>query len=264
MSTRWFVFLSLLLAVTDQVTKYLARVHLDEHVPHEIIPRFFRITLNYNEGIAWGMLPQWSEWFTYFAIIMVLVILMILRKLDRDEVWLKIALAFQMAGAMGNMTDRLRERRVTDFIDITLFPNTRWEYDWPIFNLADSYVVIGTIVLVLVLILVHEREEEAPKSTESVTGKLSSYGDKQQGEWEDVERMPGSVPADEALVEIRSDSDSEMLSPFEEEEGTHREEIEEMLGESAEDFETRKKKRRKERNRRMLGEKPGEGIEREE
>jgi len=263
MATRWFVFLSLLLAFTDQVTKYLARTHLDDHVRHEIIPGFFRITLNYNEGIAWGMLPQWSEWFTYFAIIMVLVILMILRKLDKDEVWLKIALAFQMAGAMGNMADRLRERRVTDFIDVTLFPHTRWEYDWPIFNLADSYVVIGTIVLVLVLIFVREGEEENAKSGEMAEGKLVSYGEKGEGEWEDVQRLPGSVPADEALVEIPRDSDSEMLTPFEEEEGTHPEELEDLLGESAEDFDTRKQKRQKERNRRMLGEAPG-GIERED
>jgi signal peptidase II len=263
MATRWFVFLSLLLAFTDQLTKYLARTHLDEHVQHTIIPGFFRITLNFNEGIAWGMLPQWSEWFTYFAIIMVLVILMILRKLDKDEVWLKIALAFQMAGAMGNMADRLRERRVTDFIDVTLFPHTRWEYDWPIFNLADSYVVIGTIVLVLVLIFVREDEGEEAKPAKVGEGKLISYSEKAEGEWEEVRRLPGSVPADEALVEIPRDADSEMLTPFEEDEGTHREEVEGLLGESADEFDTKKDKRRTERNRRMLGEAPG-GIERED
>ena len=120
-----------------------------------VVPMLAPMTM----GIAWGMLPQWSEYFTYFAIIMVLVILMILRKLDRDEVWLKIALAFQMAGAMGNMADRLRFRRVTDFIDITLFPGTRWEYDWPIFNLADSLLVIGACLLILHALWVAHRSD---------------------------------------------------------------------------------------------------------
>ena len=257
MATRWFVLLSLLLAAADQVTKQLARLHLEESVTHEIIPGFFRITLNFNEGIAWGMLPEWSEWFTYFAIIMVLVILMILRKLDKDEVWLKIALAFQMAGAIGNMTDRLRFHRVTDFIDITLFPHMPWRYDWPIFNLADSFVVIGTVVLVLVLIFVREYGPEDQASRAAVGGSLSTFREKSEGDWETMEHTPGSVPADEALKEIPVDSSVEMLTPFEDDEGVHREELEDALGESSTDVDRARQKRKSDSGRRMLGEAPG-------
>jgi len=232
MATRWFIFLSVILAFADWMTKHLARVGLQQHVPHEVIPDFLRITLNFNEGIAWGMLPEWSEYLTYFAIIMVLVILMILRRLDRDEVWLKIALSFQMAGAMGNMYDRLKFHRVTDFIDVTLWPHTRWEYDWPIFNLADSFVVVGTVVLVLVLMLVHDRQRQDLEAVRAarISGDLSTFSDRRSGEWESIERLPGSVPIEEALVEIPKEAESEMLEQFERENGVRREVLEEPLG----------------------------------
>lgn len=222
MATRWFIFLSVILWGADQLTKTLARRLVTAEdlqrllnteigaVRNEIIPGFFHLTLNFNKGIAWGMLPEWSEYFTYFAIIMVLVILMIMRKLERDEVWLKIALALQMAGALGNMTDRLVFHRVTDFIDVTLFaPGTSWTYDWPIFNLADSFVVIGTIILVTVLIFSKDPE---PESTLEFTlaGARSTYNVKES---EDDPRP--SLPPDEALIELPIEEDG-MLEPFEE------------------------------------------------
>jgi len=228
MATRWFVVLALLLAGCDQLTKELARRFLLERTPHEIIPDFFRITLNYNEGIAWGMLPEWSEYFTYFAIVMVLVILMILRKLDRDEVWLKIALAFQMAGAIGNMSDRLIYHKVTDFLDVTLFPRTGWEYDWPIFNLADSYVVVGTVVLVVVLVFSRDGAPGTEPSEQPVKGGLVKMPD--GGGWSEEERLQGSIPVDEGLCEIPTESASEMLVPFEEADSVRAEDLTGPLG----------------------------------
>jgi len=237
MSTRWFIALSVVLAIFDQATKFLARRLVDHEtlqallreetnaVKNVIIPNFYSLTLTFNPGIAWGMLPQWSEYFTYFAIVMVLVILMIMRKLDRDEVWLKIALAFQMAGAFGNMTDRLIFKKVTDFIDVILFPNMnvhyQWHllgknfrfdlpYDWPIFNLADSFVVVGTTVLVLVLFFTKDTQPETVPAAVTVTGPLMGLPDERE-----KSRMTGSIPDDEGLKEIPGDATSEMLVPFE-------------------------------------------------
>jgi len=240
MATRYFIALSVVLAGIDQITKYLAIRLVDPErlealisgqispERNEIVANFYYLTLTFNKGIAWGMLPEWSEYFTYFAIIMVLVILMILRKLDRDEVWLKIALAFQMAGAIGNMSDRLVNHRVTDFVDMVLFPGTRWQYDWPIFNLADSFVVIGTVVLVLVLVFAKEaRPEPSEVQAQPVSGDLSALP--ASGAWESVERLQGSVPTEEGLVEIPAESRSEMLAPFEEA-AFRAEELEEPLG----------------------------------
>jgi signal peptidase II len=236
MATRYFVLLAVILAGSDQLTKWIARENLPERIPHEIIPDFFRVTLNYNEGIAWGMLPEWSEYFTYFAIVMVLVILMILRKLDKDEVWLKIALAFQMAGAIGNMADRLMYHKVTDFLDVTLFPGSRWEYDWPIFNLADSYVVVGTVVLVLVLLFARDPSADEKPATERVGGTLEGLPD-ERGGWEEMERLPGSIHAEEGLMEIKTEEPSEMLVPFEEKDSVNAEELEEPLGNAPEEIE---------------------------
>ena len=229
MATRYFVLLSVILAGVDQLTKFLARAGLGEGVRHDIIPDFFRITLNFNQGIAWGMLPEWSEYFTYFAIVMVLVILMILRRLDRDEVWLKIALAFQMAGAIGNMTDRLIRHRVTDFIDVRLFlPGTGWQYDWPIFNLADSFVVVGTVVLVLVLVFAADR----PATQITTASRVKAGLGPMEGEpgWTDRVTPPGSVPVEEGLIEIGLGQQSEMLMPLEEAEAGKNEASEQPSG----------------------------------
>jgi signal peptidase II len=240
MATRWFVLLSLILAGADQLTKYVARVGLQSGVSYPVIPDFFRLSLNFNKGIAWGMLPEWSEYFTYFAIIMVLVILMILRKLDRDEVWLKIALAFQMAGAIGNMSDRLIRHQVTDFIDVTLFPHTSWHYsldilnfhrqfslpyDWPIFNLADSFVVVGTVVLVIVLLLT--RETPPTPEPAALMPIRAGLGAADGISWSDGPVSVGNIPVEEALIELSSGDDSEMLVPLEEVESVR----EEKLGE---------------------------------
>ncbi len=246
MATRWFIVLSIILAGLDQLTKFLSRqlvdpetlrkLMADEAVPvrNEIIQNFYYLTLTFNKGIAWGMLPEWSEYFTYFAIVMVLVILMILGKLDRDEVWLKIALAFQMAGAFGNMTDRLIFQKVTDFLDVTLFPGTGWEYDWPIFNLADSFVVVGTMVLVLVLLFARENPRlETVAKTDIPVGQKRLQVD---GELSGPTRLQGSVPTDEALVEIPPEPGSEMLIPFEDADSAHPEEIEGQFGDRADNF----------------------------
>jgi signal peptidase II len=241
MATRWFVLLSLILAGSDQITKAVARAGLIPNVRYEIIPDFFRLNLNFNKGIAWGMLPEWSEYFTYFAIIMVLVILMIMRKLDKDEVWLKIALAFQMAGAIGNMTDRLVRHQVTDFLDVTLFPHTQFQYawnlgiihggikfpyDWPIFNLADSFVVVGTTVLVLVLAFAHEAPRLTTKLADGQNGKPD--GSPWSGSQLDKN---GCTPLsqEESLIEIPIDEGCEGLVPLEEVESVS--EGEEKIGE---------------------------------
>jgi signal peptidase II len=253
MATRWFVLLSIILAGADQLTKSVALKGLQPNVRYEIVPDFFRLTLNFNKGIAWGMLPEWSEYFTYFAIIMVLVILMILRKLDKDEVWLKIALAFQMAGAIGNMTDRIARHQVTDFLDVTLFPhvnppvNYAWNlgllhgrimlpYDWPIFNLADSFVVVGTIVLVMVLMFSRETSivlgevKSAP-----VRGGLGAADD--QSMWIGAPVCQGNVPMEEALIEL-PEIESEGLVPLEEVESVRQEKIADPLGQASESTES--------------------------
>lgn len=220
MATRWFILLSAFLWGADQISKAMARKLVSPEdlklliegeigaVRNEIIPGFFSLTLNFNKGIAWGMLPEWSEYFTYFAIIMVLVIFMILGKLEKDEVWLKIALALQMSGALGNMTDRLIMHRVTDFLDVKLFlPGTSWTYDWPIFNLADSFVVIGTIVLVSVLIFTREQhpdKKHAPVPEVIIRSKNL--------------QTPASGEPEEALIELPIVEEG-YLEPYEEVKG---------------------------------------------
>jgi signal peptidase II len=231
MATRWFILLSIILACADQATKWLARVNLDEGVRHEIIPGFFRITLNFNSGIAWGMLPEYSGYLTIFAIVMVFVILIFMRKLERDEVWLKISLAFMMAGAVGNMVDRLARGEVTDFLDVRLFlPGTSWTYDWPIFNLADSFIVVGATILFFVVFFSAGDTLMAKKEAKVavVTGSLGSIGE--PSDWEMGPRVPGAVGPEEALIELPVSPQNEMLRPIEEADQARSETLPEPLG----------------------------------
>ncbi|HDS30836.1 MAG TPA: signal peptidase II [Firmicutes bacterium] len=231
MATRWFILLAVILAACDQFSKELARMRLEESVRHEIIPGFFRITLNFNSGIAWGMLPEYSSYLTFFAIIMVIVILVFMRKLERDEVWLKISLAFMMAGAIGNMIDRLLRGEVTDFLDVRLFmPGTSWTYDWPIFNLADSYIVVGATILFFIVFLSAGDTILTKKKPEPVkdSGALGPIGD--SSGWVDGPEIPGSIPKEEALVELPISQQEELLRPIEEADQVRREVIGEPIG----------------------------------
>ncbi len=231
MATRWFICLALFLAGADWFTKHLARTSLDEGVRHKIIPGFFRITLNYNEGIAWGMFPEYKEYLTVFAMVMVIVILIFMRRLERDEVWLKISLALMMAGAIGNMFDRLIMRKVTDFLDVRLFlPGSAWDYDWPIFNLADSYIVIGATILFFIVVLSAGDTLASKKEPMPVAIAAGLGGMNDRDGWVEGPEASGSVPVEEALVELKTDAEDEMLVPYEEADKVREETLTGALG----------------------------------
>jgi signal peptidase II len=135
--------------VLDWITKRLAVAHLSPaHVPHEIIGDFLRFTLAYNRNAAMGLsLGEFSRiGFTVTAIIMLVVIGAIYRKLEPEVRVEAAALGLIAGGALGNLADRLTSSLgVVDFIDVG-FGDTRF---WT-FNIADSAVSIGAVMLILI------------------------------------------------------------------------------------------------------------------
>ncbi|HCB13142.1 MAG TPA: signal peptidase II [Gammaproteobacteria bacterium] len=142
-----WIWLSGLVIVLDQVTKYLAETLLVMHQPVAVMPSF-NLMLTYNTGAAFSFLAQaggWQRWFFLGLGSLVSIGLVIwLTRLKPQEKWLAAALALILGGAVGNLIDRAWLGQVIDFIQ--LYYN-RWY--WPAFNIADSAIFAGAVLLVV-------------------------------------------------------------------------------------------------------------------
>ena len=145
MMSRFFWITVLVIAI-DQVTKLLAQAILAGS-PIDILP-VFSLTLTYNTGAAWGFLDDASGWQNLFFIVVALVvsgvIIVMVRKLSEDELQTAVALLLILGGALGNVIDRIRLGRVVDFLHVYY---QSWSF--PVFNIADSAITIGAILLAL-------------------------------------------------------------------------------------------------------------------
>ena len=140
-------WLSLLVIVLDQFTKYLAETLLVMHQPVAVLPSF-NLMLTYNTGAAFSFLADAGGWQRWFFLVLGTVIsaglLVWLYRLKPSEKWLALALALILGGALGNMIDRVWLGQVIDFIQLYY---ERWY--WPAFNIADSAISVGAVLLVL-------------------------------------------------------------------------------------------------------------------
>lgn len=143
---KW-LWLSLAVIVLDQASKLLASSLLPLHEPIPMLP-FFNLTLMHNEGAAFSLLSEaggWQRWlFTGLALLISLVILAWLRRLPAGENWAAVALSLILGGALGNVGDRVLLGYVVDFLDVYY---ARWH--WPAFNVADSAITVGAVMLVI-------------------------------------------------------------------------------------------------------------------
>lgn len=147
---RW-LWLSVAVIALDQLTKWLAASQLDYAQPVPVLP-LFNLTLMHNTGAAFSFLAGaggWQRWF--FVGLAVLISAFLLRWLQKlpvdgrgDARWTAAGLTLVLGGAIGNVIDRLLHGYVIDFIDLY------WgRYHWPAFNIADSAITVGVILLLL-------------------------------------------------------------------------------------------------------------------
>jgi signal peptidase II len=128
-----------LVFLLDQVSKYLVRTTFQQGSSIPVIDNLFHITLVYNTGAAFGMLKAWPYLFVAVSILAVAIVnYILLKKRHVLRTWEKAALCFIMAGTLGNLADRIRLGCVVDFIDLRV---------WPVFNVADSFITIGAVML---------------------------------------------------------------------------------------------------------------------
>lgn len=142
-----WLWLSLLILLVDQATKFWASDSLVLYVPKKITD-FFNLTLMHNEGIAFSLLADQSGWQRWFILIVaVIVVIWLLWWLYQSPKNLKlqnIALTLVIGGALGNIYDRAVLGYVVDFIQLH-YQN----YYWPAFNIADSAITVGAVLLIL-------------------------------------------------------------------------------------------------------------------
>lgn len=140
----WF-FLSLIVVILDQSSKYWAVSALMPYQPQAILP-MLNMTLAFNSGAAFSFLSgsgDWHRWFfTGFSGVMSMVLAVWIWRLPQGARLQLTAISFILAGALGNLVDRLLLGHVIDFIDVYYT-----HYHWPAFNIADSAICIGAFLL---------------------------------------------------------------------------------------------------------------------
>lgn len=152
-----YVVLAVVVFGGDQLTKWMVARTIPFHATVLVIPHFFNLTYTYNPGAAFGLFSEDpSPWRTALLIVVSVVLLIavttIVWKSVRIEWEAGVALALILGGACSNLLDRVRDGRVTDFLDFYIR-----DYHWFTFNLADSAIVVGACLLVIHLLFTSER-----------------------------------------------------------------------------------------------------------
>lgn len=157
--------ISVLIIILDQLTKYFV---VQELALYESIPVFagFNITLTHNTGAAFSFLSEAGGWQRYFFIslgsVVSIVLVFWMKSLTKDQKCLFLALALVLGGVIGNVWDRISYGYVIDFIDVSLgFLPWRLFNPWPTFNIADSAIFIGAILLIIDAIWLNDSENDS-------------------------------------------------------------------------------------------------------
>ncbi|MDP4162722.1 MAG: signal peptidase II [Bacillota bacterium] len=149
-----YYLIAVFIIVLDQLSKALivSKMHFGDSIT--VIQDFFYITSHRNRGAAWGIL-QGQMWLFYgITLIVICGIVYYIQKGTKGKALLGTSLAFMLGGAIGNFIDRVFRKEVVDFIHTFIFG-----YDFPVFNIADSALVIGVALLMIQML----REERGTK-----------------------------------------------------------------------------------------------------
>jgi signal peptidase II len=138
--------ISVIVIVLDQLTKWMALKYLLGKVV--VVAPFVNFVLVFNRGAAFGFLNDAGNWQNFFFVIVAAiacaVIIYMLTRLESRNTKVGVGLALILGGAIGNVIDRLVHGYVVDFIDVFY-----GSWHWPAFNIADSAISIGAVLLVL-------------------------------------------------------------------------------------------------------------------
>ncbi len=183
-ANRIYILTGLLVILLDQLSKWLVYFFMQEGESISVLGDFIFLTFIYNPKGAFGFGSGAGSLYIFLSIIAILVIVYYFQKSHQIERFLRFNLSLILGGALGNVIDRVAHGKVIDFVDVDFFDIniepfsllgiqfSGYQIDrWPIFNVADCAVTIGTIGVILYIIthpnFPHRREELEKSESDS-------------------------------------------------------------------------------------------------
>lgn len=141
------LFITIVILILDQITKYIITKTMQIGDSFELIPNFLNITSHRNSGAAWGILSGKMAFFYIITVVILIVLIVFYIKEAKHNLLMQVAISLLFAGALGNFIDRVLNGEVVDFVDTYIF-----SYNFPIFNVADSSLTIGVLLIITALL----------------------------------------------------------------------------------------------------------------
>jgi len=154
-----YYFIGILVLALDQISKLIVEHRLPMGVPVTVIPGFFNLFYTRNTGGAFGLFSGASTILLVVGIIAVVILVVVFFRSRYRNATIRTSLALLLAGALGNIIDRVRLGYVIDFIQLHISNR----FYWPMFNIADTSVVVGA-VLILVFVFTHKEKEKGKEA----------------------------------------------------------------------------------------------------
>ncbi|TFG97904.1 MAG: signal peptidase II [Calditrichales bacterium] len=168
---------SFLVIIMDQVSKYLIKSSMYLYESFDVLGDFFRITYVENPGMAFGIRMENKTLFTMLSIVAAIIVFIYLIRMSKEQFSFRFALALIMGGAIGNLIDRLLEGKVVDFFDVEFFDISIPDFSflfiefpgyamtrWPVFNIADSAVTCGMLLIFWYILFQNSPEKQGISS----------------------------------------------------------------------------------------------------
>ncbi len=183
------VLISGLVVALDQWSKYFVRLNLaprEQWVPWEWLAPYARIINSSNTGAAFGFFKDGALFFTVVAVLVSIAIIIYYPRVPSSQTSLRVALALQLGGAIGNLADRLlQDGQVTDYISVARFP---------VFNIADAAIFLGVVILLTSSFIEGRRsrkevEADTPDGVEHST--IEVQGSSKEAEPDGIEHSTG-------------------------------------------------------------------------
>jgi signal peptidase II len=157
------IVIAAVVVLIDQLTKAAVNTYMQVGESLPVISGVLHITHVKNAGAAFGLMQDAQPLFLIAAIALIVLISIFHRRIREEGFWMTAALGMVLGGAIGNLIDRVSTGAVTDFIDIRI---------WPVFNAADSAIVVGVAILgVLLLLTSKDGKQKDNKQTQKVSNR---------------------------------------------------------------------------------------------